>query len=721
MNFSTPLNAKQRFLLRNRVATITLSLAFLTQQVFAQEQVATKTEAPIQQQVEVRAETAKYDPRREDTVTKFVITKEEIEKYGDTKIQDFLKRQPGMIGSNLHGLVGYTQYLIDGQRTPPGFSLDDVDPTQVERVEIMRSAVAEFSTQGLAGTINFVMNKKIKSTRRNFGVALSHEQPVSLQKKLTFQHADKFEDFSYDFSGIVFDHFWKATTSSSESRAHFGQSGASQMLNEASAARPSGFQISPVIVWKPSNAAIFTLSSLFAQSHFQISSNATDVNRISDQMQPLVKIIKSNADVTPTRTNMSLKWEQTFENEAKLESAIKIGRFSYGNGDRSRVRIEDARGNILDNRTSDIQSEIKEWNLHGNFTRAIFEKHVLKLGWNVAKKEANRLKEGGDLGSESAVVTTNSIAAFVQDEWKMSEAWSHYFGLRWESFQTSGSGSLFDTFKNKTHVVSPIAQTLWKAPESKEDQFRFALARTFKNPDGSQLYRTTSIEPQNTFHTPDEVGNTHLRPEIALGVDVAYEHFGANELNYSASVYIKHVHDVIRDNLRNRQDRWEHNMVNDGDARTHGVGLEIQGPLSVLFSDIKHLNAKAHLSRNWSRTSTVTGPNNRFAMQAPLAANFSMEYVPNATWSMGFDYGYTKGYEAKISETSTYYYLAQHDLNSFLKWTISKDLKVHFSIDNLFRNDFVNRQRYRGVEQEIDAVLRSPGFRQFKVSTNMSF
>ena len=72
--------------------------------------------------------------RRESTASKIVIGREEIEKQGDSNIGEVLKRMPGItLGGNpgrgggirMRGLsAGYTQILLDGQRVPPGFSIE---------------------------------------------------------------------------------------------------------------------------------------------------------------------------------------------------------------------------------------------------------------------------------------------------------------------------------------------------------------------------------------------------------------------------------------------------------------------------------------------------------------------------------------------------------------------------------------------------------------------
>src|SRR5690349_9438218 len=130
---------------------------------------ATSSKAPAKQDgkiatVEVKGTGANYDPRRDDTASKTVLNADEIRKYGDDNVYDVLKRAPGVTVTGktlrMRGLgEGYTQILVNGDRPPPGFSLDNLAPDQIERIEIIRAASAEYSMQAIAGTINIVLKK----------------------------------------------------------------------------------------------------------------------------------------------------------------------------------------------------------------------------------------------------------------------------------------------------------------------------------------------------------------------------------------------------------------------------------------------------------------------------------------------------------------------------------------------------------------------------------
>ena len=122
--------------------------------------------------VEVTEKRATTTERRDSTAAKIVIGREEIEQYGDTNLGDVLRRLPGVTQGGrtgrggairMRGMAGgYTQILINGERVPPGFSIEEITPEQVERIEILRAPTAETGTRAIAGTINIVLREALR-------------------------------------------------------------------------------------------------------------------------------------------------------------------------------------------------------------------------------------------------------------------------------------------------------------------------------------------------------------------------------------------------------------------------------------------------------------------------------------------------------------------------------------------------------------------------------
>ena len=114
--------------------------------------------------------------RRQSTAAKIIIGREEIDRFGDSTLGDVLKRLPGVTiqgrpgrggAIRLRGLgSGYTQILLDGERVPPGFSLDSITPDQIERIEILRAPTAETGARAIAGTINIITRERLHQARQ---------------------------------------------------------------------------------------------------------------------------------------------------------------------------------------------------------------------------------------------------------------------------------------------------------------------------------------------------------------------------------------------------------------------------------------------------------------------------------------------------------------------------------------------------------------------------
>ena len=70
--------------------------------------------------------------------------------------------------------------------------------SQIERIEIVRSAVAEYSTQGIAGTINIVLQRTVKTKSRKLGLVFRQQDKAPLSRQFNLSFADKLESLSYD-------------------------------------------------------------------------------------------------------------------------------------------------------------------------------------------------------------------------------------------------------------------------------------------------------------------------------------------------------------------------------------------------------------------------------------------------------------------------------------------------------------------------------------------
>jgi outer membrane receptor for ferrienterochelin and colicins len=310
---------------------------------------------------------------------------------------------------------------------------------------------------------------------------------------------------------------------------------------------------------------------------------------------------------------------------------------------------------------------------------------------------------------------------YGQDEWNVTPRWSVYLGARWEGIRTVTSGNTFDTAHNRSQVLSPIAQTLYKLPDTKGDQVRLALTRTYKAPGLQALipHRFTSVNNSQT--EPDQTGNPLLKPELALGVDASYEHYWAEGALLSASVSSRRITDYTRNLVSYDGARWVSAPSNAGTARSYGLELEAKFPLKALMHTTEALDLRASLSRNWSSVDSVPGPDNRLDGQTPLSATLGADYKKGAL-TVGGSYVFKNGGFVRVSGNQISYQSVRRDLDLYALWKFNPKLQLRVATANLLAQDTVSESSYAtpGVGTQTSRTL-NPVYRSVRATLEMKF
>ena len=74
---------------------------------------------------------------------------------------------------------GYSQILIDGERPPPGFSIEQISPDMVERIELLRAPPPRPARARIAGTISIILREPLRQRNRVCARASSLEREPS--------------------------------------------------------------------------------------------------------------------------------------------------------------------------------------------------------------------------------------------------------------------------------------------------------------------------------------------------------------------------------------------------------------------------------------------------------------------------------------------------------------------------------------------------------------
>ena len=690
-----------------------------------------KNAAPVAK-VEVKGKADEVDPRRDDTASKTVMTQEEILKYGDTNVFDVLKRAPGVtvIGNSIRmrGLGnGYTQILVNGERPPPGFSLDAVPPDQIERIEIIRAATAEFSMQAIAGTVNIVLKKVVTKPQRDVRLNINRAE----EKRSEFANvslADKRGNLSWYLNANLQHRITDGTNTSTE--RFTAPDGQVTLLRESASDYRNTNQMAglgPRLNWKLPNDDQLNLSAYIQAQRAGGGNVGRSDNLIGGLPAPDYVRGHSRNDYTGVFGNGEINWV------AKLWGGKLDAKWSASNG-----RVDPTI--VLVSATADERVQLRRWRQErmrfprmgssGKYTRGLFDGHSLAAGWEISRERTENLThriEGlvGEIPRDFYEVSdprVRRVAAFIQDEWNVTKQWSMYLGARWEGIRTESSGTgILDTTSN-THVLSPVAQTLYKFPDKSGRQLRLAFTHTFKAPNTNQLsVRRWESDTNNRF-SPDSSGNPALKPEQADGVDLTYEHFWAPGAVFSAGTSARRIRDYIRTILeQDANGRWLYHPVNDGKAQVRSLDVELKFPLKAVMKEgAPPLDLRFNLNRNWSKVDTVPGPDNRLDQQIPLSLVFGADYKREPV-SWGINLAHRTGGMVRLSQEQSARLQARRDVDGYAQYSPRKGLDLRLSIGNALGVDNLTYLRYQDASGTSESWARSPQSVELRFNLGLKF
>jgi len=650
-------------------------------------------------QVEVKSGT--YDPRRDDTASRIVVRREEIERYGDASVPDVLKRIPGVsvtVGAGgaqevrMRGLAGgYTQILLDGERTPPGFTLATLSPEMIERIEVLRSASAEFSNESVAGTINIVTRRKVRKQERE--VKLGYMDAREFRgPTFSTDLADRGEASSWSFSASGnHDALDRETSSYQTNTRPDGTLDMRRSTRLAERGRMNRLNLSPRLGWTFENGDSLEWETLANGGSFRNHGHAVTTTTIG--APPQVPDLHTVGAFDDRMLSTNLRWNTTLASSAKLESKIGITR-SWQDTQVRRSGV-DGLGRPETEGSVRTETDARGASTTGKYTRAFEGGHVLAIGWDAgldesddlrAEADAVRVLPPGQPPVETFAARALRAAVYAQDEWTMSPQLSLYLGARWEGVRTRVNGNTFDTTRVRSSVFSPVLQTLWKLPGKKGDQLRLALSRTYKAPDLYSLVPRRSAWENNSATEADYVGNPNLKPELAWGVDAGWERHWAEGAMLGASASLRRIDNYTGNRIYFDGLRWIFTPTNEDRAELRTLQFEAKFPLAALMENAPALDLRASVSRNWSRVDSVPGPYNRMEQQVPLTANLGLDYQRGA-FSGGASLAHRRGGRVDPSVERSFYTHARTDLEAYVVWKFNPTVQLRLAGSNLLGED----------------------------------
>ncbi|MFM2402197.1 MAG: hypothetical protein RL223_77 [Pseudomonadota bacterium] len=692
------------------------------------------------QRVEVNARPAgrdaALDERRQASASRIIVPREELERHGDQTLAESLKRLPGVTvdgapgrggGPRLRGMGGgYTQILIDGQRMPPGFSLDAISPEQVERVEILRAPTAEFGARAIAGTINIVLRDGARRKTRQavVGGGVDGERP---QFNLNLE--DTGQDEALDHTVAVSAFRRGSENRSRTDTAHDAADGTPtlrQQRSDRSQRTSEGLFANARFSWKGEQAG----DKLELQPFLHASRSHRRGSATLDQDVPVPDA--ADADTWPaytdaqwdTRSSWAMARLQGNAQTTLGDGSRLTTRFGLTQGRSDSRTVRDESGGLGDaHKTSRSEAEDRNLEWSGKHAVLIGDGHSLASGWelqfNRREDLATSTVDGAadtsdpDAGA-TFVARTQRLAVYAQDEWTLRPGLSVYLGARWEGIRTRGD-TTDGAVDHRSAVLTPLAHLLWRLPGADgkpgRDQIRASLTRSYRSPDTGQLIGRRSVNSMypvgdgsgtNTADRPDRQGNPTLRPELAWGLEAGWEHYPAAGGLLSLNGWVRRIDDVIRNVTRLRDvgyadvQRWVRAPENLGPATAWGLEAEARGSARTLLgeggSEDLQLRTSAALMR--SRIDGIPGPDNRLDGQAPWQLTVGADWTLRGTaWTVGGSLAHTPGFTTAGVDGLSTWQGDKRALDLYAAWRRGTDLTVRVSLANALARDWITGTR----------------------------
>ncbi|MEP6702098.1 MAG: TonB-dependent receptor, partial [Betaproteobacteria bacterium] len=646
-----------------------------------------------------------------------------------------LKRLPGITISGAPGRGGdirmrglgrgYTLILLNGEPMPRGFSLDTLSPEQVEKIEILRAPVAENSARAIAGTINIVLREELVK-RDNQLIATLGTRAGRIQPSVSIQRNDVIDKFSYNVTATA-GHADVPSESRTETRAVDTTTGVPVLVQDQqdrATSKSDNVHLNARLNWKLDGGDNFVLTPFLVSARSSTASTSTLEQPLGALPPPYATSqAQSHSEINIGRVFGN--WKLRLPDNAKLELRLNGG--TSASEVESDTQQNAASGSLAHRLHKSATIHDRSFGTSGKYSRPLAQAHQFGAGWEIEEGRRDErssdvldsvdpLAQYGDIEAR-----TQRAALYVQDEWDITPLWAMYGGLRWETIRT-GSTSAIDSVSNRSSVLSPLFHTVWRFDPQSKDQVRLAVTRTYRSPTLSNLVAVPSLSQSypvsgpNTPTSADSVGNPHLKPELAWGVDIAIEHYFEAGGLLSASVFRRSIDDLIRNVTAletvpwSPVQRWVSRPRNIGHATSQGIELEAKIRLDELFEDAPRVNLRANYSRYWSRVDDVPGPNNRLDQQPPWTANFGGDYrMTSLPLSFGGNLNLTPSFVVEQARGQEYSQGLKRSADVYALWRFNAATQFRLSAANLYGADYstATREVFATTDQTATTTART--------------
>jgi iron complex outermembrane receptor protein len=454
--------------------------------------------------------------------------------------------------------------------------------------------------------------------------------------------------------------------------------------------------------WNSASGDTFTLMPMAVATQGTGSSASTLAQ--SDGAQAYNSSVGSS-DSSFSLLRLAGSWAHKTDGGARLLLNSSVGRSQWNN-----TAVKSYLGGTgLSPTTTASDQHDTTWSNTLKVSQSIADKHKLVSGLELENNQRNEvastLRNGESALTDfdgNLLASSQRAAVYAQDEWEINPHWAAHAGLRWEGIRTRGSVSAgSDEVGNDSQVLTPLLHAVWRPNLAVKDQWRASLTRSYRSPSLSSLIARPSINStyptgSNTELQPDTAGNPHLLPELAVGVDVAFEHYLRSGGMLSANVFVRQISNVMRSQTSletvswSNEPRWVSRPQNVGSAITQGLELEAKLRLTEWWPEALPVDVRANLSLMRSSLDGVSGPNNRIDQQPDGTANLGADHrLKNWPLKLSANLNFTPGYTTRLSDTQQVFQSDKLVGDASVIWIFSPSAQLRLSASNFSARNYL--------------------------------
>lgn len=506
-----------------------------------------------------------------------VITAEDIKAIGADNLTSALRMatnlnlsEAGMTGNavSLRGMsTNHTLILIDGKRmagedtsvTQNVHQLNRLNINEVERIEIVRGAgSALYGSDAMGGVIN-IITKRSDKQQTQIGLSTGSREMANWYRFDLGKQGKVSASFDMRFSKVR-ENGWDTSSSSSSSSTYIGEN--SNMYG------PKQFY-NLDLTYDLGN----TKKLRFQGSYMKERLSATYADVLSHSMMGSLRTTKDKHErFDNERKEFSLEYTgKTERGDYQLRtyySRLDKDSELFNNRDTFRGPMEMILGGMYPRYDFD-KARYDQFVIEGRNTMQLNDEHLLTFGaeYRYDAYEGTRLGDGASnvtsitqngLTKDSSEASTNSYAAYVQDEWMIGDKLLVIPAVRFDHHNAYGS-----------HFSPKVGMTY---NMNSDVRVKASYGKGFKAPTVSELYM--AMHRAMGGSTVNVYGNPDLEPEKSTSYDISIE--AEKNGNFGKLTYFANdVSNLITTETKFENGVYNGKYVNVNEAEIDGIEAEV--------------------------------------------------------------------------------------------------------------------------------------------------